>query len=163
MCFHILYFSFTFLFYLLSILFVYYTLYFLYTVSMYCSCTIFIYLYSCIVHFINCFPVILFIYVFMCFHILYFYIFSTFCTLLVHILFVYYTLYFLYTVFMYCSCTIFIYLVRPEKFQFLEKWQNRNFDYQIVISVKNPELILQILDDETYFTVGIVSRNLVST
>ena len=35
-------------------------------------------------------------------------IFSTLCTLLVHILFVYYTLYFLYTVFIYCSCTIFI-------------------------------------------------------
>ena len=28
--------------------------------------------------------------------------------------------------------------VRPEKFQFLEKGQNRNFDYKIVISVKNP-------------------------
>ena len=26
--------------------------------------------------------------------------------------------------------------VRPEKFQFLEKGQNRNFDYKIVISVK---------------------------
>ena len=26
---------------------------------------------------------------------------------------------------------------RPEKFQFLEKGQNRNFDYKIVISVKN--------------------------
>ena len=61
MCFHILYFSYNFLFYLLSIIFVYYTLYFLYTVSMYCSCTIFIYLYSCTVHFIYCFPVILFI------------------------------------------------------------------------------------------------------
>ena len=22
--------------------------------------------------------------------------------------------------------------VRPEKFQFLEKWQNRNFDYKVV-------------------------------
>ena len=33
-------------------------------------------------------------------------------------------------------------VVRPEKFQFLEKWQNRNFDYKIVISVKNPEFIL---------------------
>ena len=32
--------------------------------------------------------------------------------------------------------------VRPEKFQFLEKGQNSNFDYKIVISVKNPELIL---------------------
>ena len=32
--------------------------------------------------------------------------------------------------------------VRPEKFQFMEKWQDRNFDYKIVISVKNPELIL---------------------
>ena len=32
--------------------------------------------------------------------------------------------------------------VRPEKIQFLEKWQNRNFDFKIVISVKNPELIL---------------------
>ena len=30
------------------------------------------------------------------------------------------------------------YDVRPEKFQFLEKGQNRNFDYDIVISVKNP-------------------------
>ena len=29
-------------------------------------------------------------------------------------------------------------IVRPEKFQFLEKGQNRNFDYKIVISVKNP-------------------------
>ena len=29
-------------------------------------------------------------------------------------------------------------IVRPEKFQFLEKWQNRNFGYEIVISVKNP-------------------------
>ena len=28
--------------------------------------------------------------------------------------------------------------VRPEKFQFMEKWQNRNFDYKIVITVKNP-------------------------
>ena len=28
--------------------------------------------------------------------------------------------------------------VRPEKFQFREKGQNRNFDYKIVISVKNP-------------------------
>ena len=32
--------------------------------------------------------------------------------------------------------------VRPEKFQFLEKRQNRNFDYKIVISVKNPKFIL---------------------
>ena len=30
---------------------------------------------------------------------------------------------------------------RPEKFQFLEKEQNRNFGYKIVISVKNPEFI----------------------
>ena len=28
--------------------------------------------------------------------------------------------------------------VRPEKFQFLEKWKNRKFDYKIAISVKNP-------------------------
>ena len=28
--------------------------------------------------------------------------------------------------------------VRPEKFQFLEKWKNCNFDYKILISVKNP-------------------------
>ena len=34
-----------------------------------------------------------------------------------------------------------------------EKWQNRNFDYKIVISVKNPEFILWISDDETDFTV----------
>ena len=32
--------------------------------------------------------------------------------------------------------------VRPEKFQFMEKGQNHNFDYKIVISVKNPKLIL---------------------
>ena len=32
--------------------------------------------------------------------------------------------------------------VRLEKFQFLEKGQNRNFGYKIVISVKNPEFIL---------------------
>ena len=32
--------------------------------------------------------------------------------------------------------------VRPEKFQFLEKWQNRNFDYKIVISVENQKFIL---------------------
>ena len=43
------------------------------------------------------------------------------------------------------------------------KGQNRNFDYKIVISVKNPEFILQILDDETDFTFGIISRNLAST
>ena len=48
-------------------------------------------------------------------------------------------------------------LVRPEKFQFMEKWQNRNFGYKIVISVKNPKFIIWILDDETNFTVGIVS------
>ena len=47
--------------------------------------------------------------------------------------------------------------VSPEKFQFLEKWQNRNFDYKIVISVKNPEFILLISDDKTDFTVGINS------
>ena len=33
-------------------------------------------------------------------------------------------------------------VVRPEKFQFLEKGQNRKFGYEIVISVKNPEFIL---------------------
>ena len=32
--------------------------------------------------------------------------------------------------------------VRPEKCQFLEKGKNRNFGYEIVISVKNPEFIL---------------------
>ena len=32
--------------------------------------------------------------------------------------------------------------VRPEKFQFLEKGQNHNFDFKIVISVKNPKFIL---------------------
>ena len=39
----------------------------------------------------------------------------------------------------------YIYLVscvRPEKFQFMEKWQNHNLDYKIVISVKNPKFIL---------------------
>ena len=53
--------------------------------------------------------------------------------------------------------------VRPEKFQFLEKEQNRIFGYKIVISVKNPKFILWISDDETNFTVGIVSQNLAST
>ena len=47
--------------------------------------------------------------------------------------------------------------VRPEKFQFLEKGQNRNFGYKIVISVKNSEFILYISDDKMDFTVGIVS------
>ena len=32
--------------------------------------------------------------------------------------------------------------VRPEKFQFMEKGQNGNFDYKIVILVKNPKFIL---------------------
>ena len=32
--------------------------------------------------------------------------------------------------------------VKPENFQFLEKGQNRNFDYKIVISVKNPKFII---------------------
>ena len=54
-------------------------------------------------------------------------------------------------------------IVRPEKFQFLEKCQNRNFGYKIVISIKNLEFILWISDDETNFTVRIVSRNLAST
>ena len=36
----------------------------------------------------------------------------------------------------------FISFVRPEKFQFLEIWQNRNFGYEIVILVKNPKFIL---------------------
>ena len=56
-----------------------------------------------------------------------------------------------------------IIVVRPEKFQFLEKGQYHNFGYEIVILPKNLEFILWILDDETDFTVGIVSRNLVST
>ena len=53
--------------------------------------------------------------------------------------------------------------VRPEKFQFLKKGQNRNFVKKIVISIKNLEFILWIPDDEMDFTVGIVSRNLAST
>ena len=53
--------------------------------------------------------------------------------------------------------------VRPEKFQFLEKGQKRNFGYKIVISVKNPKFILWISDEKTDFTVGIVSRILAST
>ena len=32
--------------------------------------------------------------------------------------------------------------VIPEKFQFMEKGQNHNFGYKIVISVKNSEFIL---------------------
>ena len=38
----------------------------------------------------------------------------------------------------YSMCNRRVAYVRPEKFQFLEKGQNRNFDYKIVISVKNP-------------------------
>ena len=53
--------------------------------------------------------------------------------------------------------------VRPKKFQFLKKGQNRNFDYKIVISVKNPDFILWISDDKMDCTVGIVSQNLAST
>ena len=37
-----------------------------------------------------------------------------------------------------CALFCFSLNVRPEKFQFLEKEPNRNFDYDIVISVKNP-------------------------
>ena len=78
MCFHILYFSYTFQFSLLYVLYLFisfscttlctfyilysYTVHVLFYIAfMYCSCTIFIYLYSCTVHFIYCFPVILFI------------------------------------------------------------------------------------------------------
>ena len=43
-----------------------------------------------------------------------------------------------------------------EKSNFLKKGK-------IVISVKNTKFILYISDDETYFTIGIVSRNLVTT
>ena len=32
--------------------------------------------------------------------------------------------------------------MKPDKFQFLEKGQNRNFGYKIVISVKNMKFIL---------------------
>ena len=53
--------------------------------------------------------------------------------------------------------------VRPEKFQFLEKGKNHNFGHKIVILVKNPKFILWISDDETNFTVGIISQNLAST
>ena len=42
----------------------------------------------------------------------------------------------------YFEIVSYIVFVRPEKFQFPEKGQNRNFDYKIVISVKNLEFIL---------------------
>ena len=66
MCFHILSFSYTFLFYLLSILYLFIsfsctilcTFHILYSCCFY---TIFIYLYSCTIHFLYCFPIILFI------------------------------------------------------------------------------------------------------
>ena len=41
-----------------------------------------------------------------------------------------------------CRCFKGVDDVRPEKFQFLEKGQNRNFDYKIVILVKNSKFIL---------------------
>ena len=43
--------------------------------------------------------------------------------------------------------------VRPEKFQFMDKGQNRNFDYKIVITIKNLEFILWISDNKTDCTV----------
>ena len=49
--------------------------------------------------------------------------------------------------------------VRPKKYQFLEKGQNRNFGYKIVISVKNPNFILWISDDETDCTIVISSNS----
>ena len=67
-----------------------------------------------------CFHMILFMYyIFLCFPytILFIYLslLSTFCTLLVHILFVFYTLYFLYTIFMYCfHIPIFMYCSFPR-------------------------------------------------
>ena len=63
MCFHILYFSYTFLFSLLSALYLFisFSCTTLCTFNILYSCTIFIYLYSCTVHFIYGFPVILFI------------------------------------------------------------------------------------------------------
>ena len=36
----------------------------------------------------------------------------------------------------YGKLIIFYFFVRPEKFKFLEKGQNRNFGYKIIISVK---------------------------
>ena len=63
MCFHILYFSYTFLFSLLSALYLFISFSCTTLCNFYImySCTTFIYLYSCTVHFIYCFPVILFI------------------------------------------------------------------------------------------------------
>ena len=52
---------------------------------------------------------------------------------------------------------------KTREFPISRKGQNRNFDYKIVILVKNPEFILWISDDETDFTIGIISRNLAST
>ena len=47
--------------------------------------------------------------------------------------------------------------VRPEK--------NPNFSKRakIVISIKNPKFILWISDDQTDFTIGIISQNLATT
>ena len=39
-------------------------------------------------------------------------------------------------------------VVRPEKFQFLEIWQNRNFGYKIVILVKKEKSEIYSLDLE---------------
>ena len=54
-------------------------------------------------------------------------------------------------------------MLDPRNLNFWKKGKNRNFDYEIVISVKNMKFILLISDDETDFIVGIVSRNLVTT
>ena len=42
--------------------------------------------------------------------------------------------------FIYVFPVYFWFSVRPEKFQFLEKGQNRNFDYKTVISVEKSEI-----------------------
>ena len=127
-----LYFSFNFLFSLLSVLylfisfFVYYTLYFLYIVFVYCSYTIFVYLYSCTVHFLYCFPVILFIWLSLlctciCCHIFSYDIHILCFSYAFHMLFVYYaflfyTLYCSYTFHVLSSCTLLLVLVTVYTF-----------------------------------------------
>ena len=106
---------------LIHTLFVYYTSYFLYTVFMYCSYTNFIYLYSCTVHFIYCFLVILFIWLsllgtYICCHILSYdiHILCFSYTILFHILYFSYAfrvLCFSYTILVHILCMYYVFVI----------------------------------------------------
>ena len=64
--------------------------------------------------------------------------FKSFYDLNIYICFFYYNLFNVLIINLFFNFFFNVRIVRPEKFQFLEKWQNRNFGYEIIISVKNP-------------------------